>query len=320
MTTPDITFIIPHKGREAMLIDTVKSIAAQQIASDQLEIIVVSQNQQASPSLYDAAGNIALSVIHNDEKNTISHSRNLGAKSAKGEFLAFLDADIQLSENWVDAMKTLLRENDFALVSAIQVDSHDAASLEKIRTVLSNAKTDCEVEFLPGRNLFLRKSTFEKVGGFPEHLITCEDYYFTQKVSAIGPLMYSSAATYVHLGEDKEFIPMFKKEIWRGQSNIASLKGRNIPFSELPSFFVPIAVVLCWLCAVVLLLAGLEFAALISFAVGWLPILVYSARAARLSRGKVPFRQFVLFYLLYFPARALGTVAGITKSVTTTYQ
>ncbi|MDO6566316.1 glycosyltransferase family 2 protein [Alteromonas sp. 1_MG-2023] len=312
------SFIIPHKGREAMLIDTINSIANQTVSRDSYEVIVVSQNTSASQVLSALGETLNLSIIYNAESKTISHSRNLGAEHAKGSFLAFLDADVALSPNWLETVKAKL-ESDAAtaLVSTMQINSNNAPPLERIRTALSNADLDTEVSFLPGRNLFLAKHTFYEAGQFPEHLLTCEDYYFTDKVNQIGTLYYTSKAHYVHLGEDKAFIPMWKKEIWRGQSNLASLKGRDIPLREFPSFIVPFAVtggVMLFFLA--LILSQTEIATL--FALGTLiPLLAYTARLKKLTGKQVSVGYCLLFYSLYFPARAIGTLLGVRGTVDT---
>ena len=312
------SFIIPHKGREAMLIETINSIAKQTALRDTYEVIVVSQNTSASQLLSALGDKLNLSIIYNAENKTISHSRNLGAKHAKGSYLAFLDADVALSTNWLETVKAQLEFDDAtALVSAMQINSNDAPPLERIRTALSNADLDTEVSFLPGRNLFLSKETFYEAGQFPEHLMTCEDYYFTDKVNQIGKLYYTSKAQYVHLGEDKAFIPMWKKEVWRGQSNLASLKGRNIPLREFPSFIVPFAVT----GGFILLFLTLFFsqtALATLFALGSLiPLLAYTARLKRLTGKQVSVGYCLLFYSLYFPARAIGTLLGERGTVNT---
>ena len=211
-------------------------------------------------------------------------------------------------------LQTITERSNCLLTSAAQVNSKNAPPLEKIRTALSNAELDCEVNFLPGRNLFLTRETFNKVKGFPEHLITCEDYYFTDQVHQLGNLYYTSKATYVHLGEDKEYKEMYKKEIWRGQSNLQSIKGRNIPLREIPSFIVPLGLaVLLTLCVITVLLKEYVVAltALILFIA---PIMAYTLRLHKLTKNDVKIWYVFQFYLMYFPARAIGTLGGLFKS------
>jgi GT2 family glycosyltransferase len=197
----------------------------------------------------------------------------------------------------------------------VQVCDDDAPPLEKIRTSLSNAEIDTDVAFLPGRNLFLRKTSFDKIGGFPEHLITCEDYFFTDKAAKLGKLFYTSAATYIHLGEDKAYKAMFDKEIWRGQSNLQSMLGRDIPLREWPSFIAPPAILLIFSLSLLLLVFGPLSLAIMAFLVAVLPVFVYSLRLFALADKKINFMYIVKFYVCYFPARAIGTVLGLFKSI-----
>ena len=315
--SPRISFIIPHKGREQMLLQTLDSLAALTTPPTEWEVIVVSQNDALSPELAERQTRMPLQIVFNHDGGTISYSRNLGVQHAKGEYLAFLDADIALSNNWIEEMLGCLQRPEVKLASAMQINSQDAPPLERIRTALSNAEIDAFVAFLPGRNLFLHRDTFEAVGRWPEHLMTCEDYYFTDKVNQLGRLYYSSGAQYVHIGEDKAFSPMYEKEIWRGQSNLASLAGRRIPLREWPSFIVPLAIPALTLFALLFTLLGFSTLAALSLLGALAPILAYSLRLKRLVGQSVSLWHCVLFYLVYFPARAIGTLKGAFAPVAT---
>ena len=312
-----ITFIIPHKGREEFLTQTVQSILEQDFDNAQFEILIITQNETLENSTYFEQAAVDIKVHFQPENKTISALRNFGVTQAKGAHLAFLDADVKLSKNWANCMLATLDEvPQRVLVSASQINSLEAPPLEKIRTALSNAELDCNVNFLPGRNLFLKKETFEKVGGFPEHLITCEDYYFTDQVHHLGDLYYTSQANYVHLGEDKQYNEMYKKEIWRGQSNLQSIKGRNIPLREIPSFIVPpMLFILLAICLLSLVMNNM-FIATMSFLLLLAPVAAYSLRLYKLIKKQVPFWYVLKFYLVYFPARTIGTIGGLFKSFT----
>jgi len=313
----DVSFIIPHKGRDDMLLQTLTSIAALDCNNTAVEVIVVSQNTEASQALLDMQEKLALKIVFNEQGQTISKSRNIGVTHANGAFLAFLDADVELAPNWLTVMLRTLQKDAVVLASAMQQNSPSAPPLERIRTGLSNAHLDTTVTFLPGRNLFLEKQTFERVGGFPEHLITCEDYYFTERVAQLGGLYYTSETSYVHIGEDKAYGPMFKKEIWRGQSNLASIKGRTIPLSEWPSFFVPMMPCIFALLAVIFSILGHTTLAIASLCVTFVPIIVYAIRLKWLVKEETTLWHCMYFYIVYFPARAIGTINGLWSEIST---
>jgi glycosyltransferase involved in cell wall biosynthesis len=299
-----------------MLTQTLESISKQACDLHDIEVIVVSQTPQIQQQTLLQNPKFSLTVCIRPESDTISALRNYGVTQSQGQYMAFLDADVWLSSNWTQQMITeLAADPDRIISSAMQICNDDAPPLEKIRTALSNAEIDTDVAFLPGRNLFLTKTSFDKIGGFPEHLITCEDYFFTDKAAKLGKLFYTSAATYIHLGEDKAYKAMFDKEIWRGQSNLQSISGRNIPLREWPSFIAPPAIVFMFSLAILLLVFGQSTLALMAFVVAVLPIFVYSLRLSELANKKIDFMHILKFYVCYFPARAIGTVLGLFKSI-----
>jgi glycosyltransferase involved in cell wall biosynthesis len=313
MNSASVSFVIPHAGRTEMLVETIDSILAQDCDDIPFEIIVVTQNQDLEAQVPKLLELKNLKIIHSSEIDTISRSRNIGAYSSTGEFLAFLDADICLATNWLGQVLSLLENSDYILVSAIQVNSFGAPPLERIRTALANSGKDSEVKFLHGSNLFLRRRDFDRVGGFPEHLVTCEDYYFTNKVSRLGKLFYTSRSHYVHLGEDKHYGEMFRKEIWRGQSNLHSIRGRELSLGEIPSFVTPPLFTLMLLLTLLFVLTANPVAACYTLLLPGLLLSLYVFRLQRLIGADVSLLNKLKFYCYYFPARTIGTFVGLIK-------
>ena len=308
-----VSFIIPHKGREEMLRRTIEGILALDFDVTQVEIIVVTQN--ATLTYQPPATGAAFTVIFRPANSTISASRNIGVKESSGEFLAFIDADILLSKNWLTVMIAEMQAKaGRVLTSAAQRCEPNAPRLEQIRTIM-NESADTPVEFLDGRNLFLPRAVFEQTGGFPEHLVTCEDYFFTHRVHQLGEMYRTSKATYIHLGEDKRYGEMFHKEIWRGQSNLQSLKGRPIPLREWPSVIAPLYEASCATSFLVGILFRFPLMMMMSLLWFFLPVAAYALRLFLAGKGRIPLWEAIWFYLVYFPARAIGTVSGLFKQI-----
>jgi glycosyltransferase involved in cell wall biosynthesis len=87
-----ISFIIPHKGRFEMLLETIESVGQQSFDLSNIEIIIVSQTPSISEVTLSSLGLEVKTFIRPDHE-TISALRNFGVKNSTGEFLAFLDAD-----------------------------------------------------------------------------------------------------------------------------------------------------------------------------------------------------------------------------------
>ena len=109
---------------------------------------------------------------------------------------------------------------------------------------------------------------------------------------------------------------MYKKEIWRGQSNLQSIKGRNIPLREWPSFLIPLGMLVLFIASILLLLVGQITLSLITVLVMLFPVSLYSFRLFIIAKKQLRIYDILKFYAMYFPARAIGTVAGIFKSIT----
>ena len=310
-----VSFIIPHKGREELLRQTVDSILALDFPNGDFEIIIVSQNVSLTFDQLNEAHKNKITVIHRPTSDTISALRNTGARTSDANYLAFLDADVALSSNWLHVMIDEINQEERSLISAVQYCEADAPPTEKIRTAMCQLAQDKYVEYADGHNLFLAKSTFEKVGGFPEHLLTCEDIYFTGQVRKLGKLLITSKAHHIHLGEDKTYKQLFHKEIWRGQSNLQSLKGRTIPLRELPSFLVPIWLIFAFIFTLLAIPLQKSYLFAFSLLMLLLPIILYATRLNQHATESIDFTDALKFYATYLPARAVGTIVGIYKAI-----
>lgn len=318
-----VSFVIPQKGRLDLLERTLRAIAAQEPATGpggepvRLEVLVVTQDESADGArglLADVLGGVPQlrhRCIEERDARTIATLRNLGARAADGAILVFLDADIALSENWTRAMlDELLDDERRVVVSAVQMVGDDPSVVERIQAELSRMKADAAVNFLSGHNLMVRRAVFEATGGFPEHLATCEDYVFADRANAFGTLYLSTRASYIHLGEDRDYGVVFRKERWRARSNLASVVGRRLGLAELPSFVAPPLVLGALLALPLALLSGSVALAVAALLVATLPPLAYTARLLRAAGGRLDPLAVLGYYLAYFPARGIGLLSG----------
>jgi glycosyltransferase involved in cell wall biosynthesis len=313
-----VSFVIPHKGREKFLQQTLESITAQEFDLSFIEVVIVTQNDRLSDETLQFKQKIKLSIYTKPVTDSISSLRNYGAEKSIGEYIAFLDADVLISPNWTNCMLDELHKpnSNRVLVSAIQKNSEHANSIEKIRTALNNISKDSNMDGLAGSNLFLKSDTFELAGGFPSKLTTCEDIYFTNKVRHQGLLYLTSNATFIHLGEDKDYSGMFKKEIWRGLSNLQSLKGRKIPLRELPSIFIPLVLMLLFISSILLLIQRLYMPSIVTVAIMLIPVFAYSIRLRKNSTGqKIKYIDLLAFYVVYFSARSIGIYKWLYNNI-----
>lgn len=109
---PLITIVVPIYNVERFLRSCIESILVQSYKN--LEIILVNDGST------DSCGEICdeyektdarIHVIHQVNKG-LSEARNAGIDSAKGEYIAFIDSDDYIDDNYVERLFRALVEND----------------------------------------------------------------------------------------------------------------------------------------------------------------------------------------------------------------
>ncbi len=96
---PDVSFVIPCFNSQDTIAGTIMSINSQAGPLTR-EIVVVDSSEHEK--VREEAGRFpGVKYIHNPVRLYPGQARNLGARIVEGEYLAFVDADITLQENWL---------------------------------------------------------------------------------------------------------------------------------------------------------------------------------------------------------------------------
>jgi len=142
------------------------------------EVIVVDDCSEDSTA--KIVKNYDYSLIQLEENHGPAYCRNIGAKKARGEILAFTDSDCIADGNWLkhiqrhfyrnDAHATVgrvvLRSSNYMgeSISALGFPAGGSIGFDKIWKVDENGLTDS----LSTCNCAVRKDVFEEIGGFDE--------------------------------------------------------------------------------------------------------------------------------------------------------
>jgi glycosyltransferase involved in cell wall biosynthesis len=208
--------------------------------------------------------------------------RNLGAQVATGEWLAFIDADIEMPEDW---LTHLLKLENADVADVFGLDLHTPAQAPwfatawQRRTLRPSRHTVQSVDWLPTSNLLMRRQWFDRVGGFNETLRTGEDKDLTLRQTANGARLLSiNEHTALHWGYEMNWREWIGKELWR-QGSLVQLLRTNGMSLRLLRF--PILSLLAWLLdllAISALFNGFPRHALLMVLLTTLPALVLSLR------------------------------------------
>ena len=181
-------------------------------------------------------------AIFLDGKNLkVSGLRNLGARNARGEILAFVDADCLVARDWLKNAIPYFEDQDVAVWGAPPAVPNDATWVQRAwYLVRKKEKMIQDVEWLESMNLFVRRDQFLAIGGFNEDLVTCEDVDFSYRMGEYGRILSDSRIAAVHLGEAGTLRDFVRKEIWRGKSNLHGIRSHGLTLKEIPSLAIPL--------------------------------------------------------------------------------
>ena len=181
MTIPLVSVVISTKNEEKNIENCLNSIVFQTYPKENIEIIVVDNSstdrtKEISQKYTDKVFN------KGPERST---QRNFGMlEKSTGQYLMFLDADMILSPNVVEeSVKKMGSEEGLVGVYISEVVL-GKSYFSKVRRF--------ERSFYDGTVIdgarFIKKSVFEKVGGFDEDLYAAEDWDLDKRLKKIGNL------------------------------------------------------------------------------------------------------------------------------------
>jgi glycosyltransferase involved in cell wall biosynthesis len=316
-----VTFIIPALNEERHLPRCLGSIAALEVPAAVTGIEVVVVDSKSTDRTAEVAREHGARVVP-VEPGLIARSRNTGARESGGELLAFVDADCELSRDWlVRCVGHLADPGVLAAGTGMAPPAADVPWVEKCWHELAHAHPSGEserVDWLASFNLIVRRSAFDAVGGFDEALVTCEDSDFGYKLAKRGVLMRDHVATTAHHGESKTLGQFYRREAWRSCGNLPVLSRQGVALRELPSLVIPPMFALSLLAGVVLFCLALIWPWLAWAAVSSLAVAVLLPMLMLLRRGVHPgrpglFCQCWVLACVYLWARAVGMLMPMRR-------
>jgi glycosyltransferase involved in cell wall biosynthesis len=122
-----------------------------------------------------------LSVVDASDRKGQAHARNGGAAAARGDFIAFCDADDVATPGWLEALAEAARSCD-VVGGTLEHQSLNSPSVRSWRSAQPREQTPKDEAFLPwaeSANLGVWASVFRELGGFNEGYPASEDVEFS---------------------------------------------------------------------------------------------------------------------------------------------
>lgn len=310
-----VSVIVPVRNDAERLARCLAALAANGYPADRLEVIVV-DNGSTDGSADRARRTGARVVIRRDAR--VGALRNEAAAISRGDVLAFVDADHEVDSSWLSTAVELLED---AAVGAVGAPYRAPAGATWVQqwydTFRDHRPGRHETAWLGSGNMAIKKTLFDRLGGFDTTLAACEDVDLCRRLRAAGYRVLADARLgSVHFGDPATLGTLFRAELWRGRDNVRVSCRRPIALGELPSALAPII----GLGGLAAMAAGVVAAPLgglpVAGAAALLIATVASLRAIRMTRRRGRRRSTLLgaiqsftVALVYDAARALALVA-----------
>ena len=189
---PTISIIILTYNREALLMEALNSIFEQGFTDYEIIIIDDGSTDNTQQQLLKLKDN-PIRYYYTEHLGNLSQLRNLGWEHAKGEFIAFLDADDIWLPGKLEAQWQIMKTNPgLALVFTDVAEFNQEGNIRSsIYQQLADRKTIDQFELtLSGRmpiyasSVLLRKRLAEEIGGFENALILGDTHFFLRLIKA----------------------------------------------------------------------------------------------------------------------------------------
>jgi GT2 family glycosyltransferase len=213
-----ISVIVPALNEGSVIGRCLASLQQQRLPSDRFEVIVVDNGStdRTRQIVRSFGGSLSVTVLERSGVR-ISALRNFGAAMAKGEFLAFLDADCVAAHHWLQQIADLLRADDFRIIGAQYRIPDNSSWVAKAWYGDLWRMKDGPVSYVPGGDLATSRDLFLNLGGFDETIVTSEDTEFCERASASGvPILAVPSLSVVHLGTPQTLEGFYRKQSWHG--------------------------------------------------------------------------------------------------------
>ena len=187
--TPLVSMVIPTLNEEAYLERCLISLRTQKRCGT-FEIIVVDGG--SSDATVMIARKYADKIVIAPEKSP-SIQRNLGAKMAEGDLLAFIDADTVASRFWLRGIIEAFKDQSIACVTGplFPLEKIKRPYLYSLTNALQKILVRINYPLFWGASCAFRTNAFRKIEGFDEKLLTSEDHDISRRIRRIGKAAFN---------------------------------------------------------------------------------------------------------------------------------
>lgn len=229
---PLVSIIVPCYNSEKTIETFINSILAQ--TYNYIEIIAINDasNDRTLELLKEFAGRFNIKIVNNTRNLGMTASRNVGIKHFTGDYVWFLDSDMELLP---DVVEKCVHTCEFYGYDALMIPERSKGSgmwakcrgFEKRINDSDIYKNACR---------FMKKEVINKVGIYDQELVAAEDYDYHTRVKEVGFKFTLIKNAYIYHYEVSSVFRMVKKAYNYGKTMMKYVRKR--PVDATKQFFI----------------------------------------------------------------------------------
>lgn len=226
-----VSVVIPTKNEQDVIGRPIKSVKKQ--IYQNIEIILVDNN--SSDKTQEIARRLGAKVY--DFGPERSAQRNFGAKKAKGDYLLFLDADMELSKDVIEECVNLI-ERDAKIGAVTILEESRAKNFWEKAKAFERSFYNIAGDEITDAARFFKRQVFEKLGGYDETITGPEDWDLTDRIKRSGYKIGVCKEVIYHYERIPNLFSLLKKKYYYGLKSHRYLEKQKVPlFSPKTIYF-----------------------------------------------------------------------------------
>ncbi len=220
---PKISVVIPAFNEEELIPRCLQALQNQTYPKENYEIIVV--DNDSTDKTTQIAKKLGAAVYRYTDIKKCGAARQFGTTKANAPIIAFTDADCKVPHDWLATIDTLFKDPNLVCVGGKMLPDKNNPVLFCIYTfydIFHLLNQHFHKTIIWGLNFAVRKSAFDKVGGFNTTLATSEDWDLAirmQKKFGRKSVYYAKNLRVYSSTRKQKSIGVFLRYAWDGIRN-----------------------------------------------------------------------------------------------------
>lgn len=226
--TPDVSVVVPVYNDPEGIRTTLETLTTQTLSPNRYEIIVVDNGStdgtRSVVQEFTTSDSEVRLLVERETQGSYA-ARNRGIDAARGELIAFIDADMSAEPDWLKRAIEAVESAD-ADYLACEVELYPPTGRESL-VGKYNRLTDLDVEglltrlhFAPTCSLIVRRNLIDDIGGFDPRFRSSGDLEFGNRVFESGRTLHYAPHLQLYHPERTTLRAVMKKSYRIGRGKV----------------------------------------------------------------------------------------------------